>query len=111
MTAETDPILRTLRRHSIGAFNGSQVACSAPKCRAWMKTDDWHQHVARHVALDLELRTEYAATDTTSVELEQWPDHTSIRASREVAESEFVHDGDDVLLRRVVGDWQEVSRG
>jgi hypothetical protein len=45
-SADYDATLAILRRHTIGAYNGSQVACAAPECRAWMKTDAWHQHVA-----------------------------------------------------------------
>lgn len=48
--AEVESALAILRRHTIGAFNGSQVACAAPECRAWMKTDAWHQHVATLLA-------------------------------------------------------------
>lgn len=53
---------------------------------------------------------EWAATDVTSVELEQWPDLSITRATRKAAEAEFVHDGDDVLLRRrAAGPWQQVD--
>ena len=49
-SADYDATLAVLRRHTIGAFNGSQVACDAPECRAWMTTDAWHQHVAGLIA-------------------------------------------------------------
>jgi hypothetical protein len=49
-SAERDAVLAVLRRHTIGAYNGSQVACAAPECRAWMKTDAWHEHVADLIA-------------------------------------------------------------
>lgn len=51
-SAEQDVILRSLRRHTIGAFNGTQVACE--HCRLWMKTDEWHQHLAELIERALE---------------------------------------------------------
>lgn len=49
--------LAVLRRHTIGAFNGSQVACAAPECRQWMTTDVWHQHVARIIGAEMAATT------------------------------------------------------
>ena len=51
---------------------------------------------------------EWAATDVTCVEYEIWPDAVDVRVTSEAAEAEFVHDGDDVLLRRYVTPWQPV---
>lgn len=45
LAAAGQTVLAVLRRHGIGAFNGSQVACA--HCRLWMKTDEYHQHVAQ----------------------------------------------------------------
>lgn len=42
-SAESD-VLDILRAHSIGAFNGSQSACS--RCRQWMTHDEYRQHLA-----------------------------------------------------------------
>lgn len=52
-------------------------------------------------------RMEWATTDTASVELEQWPDERA-RVTRESAEEEFLDDGDDVLMCRLVTPWQVV---
>lgn len=48
--ATSDAILEVLRRHDIGAFNGTQVACAAPECRAWMDTETWRVHLADLIA-------------------------------------------------------------
>ena len=50
-------------------------------------------------------RVEYAATDSVSVALGQWPEAAIVRDVRDVAERDFVGDGDDVLLRRLVTAW------
>lgn len=42
-------VLEVLRRHSVGAFNGSQSACS--RCRVWMTHDEYRQHLAALIGL------------------------------------------------------------
>lgn len=41
-------VLAILRVHSIGAFNGSQSACS--HCREWMTHDEYREHLAALLA-------------------------------------------------------------
>jgi hypothetical protein len=48
-------VLTVLRRHTIAAFNGTQVACS--HCRAWMENDEWRRHQAELVARAIERLT------------------------------------------------------
>lgn len=51
MTPSPSPVaavLAELRRHDIGAFNGSQVGCTCD--RTWRTTDEWRKHVAADIA-------------------------------------------------------------
>jgi hypothetical protein len=58
------------------------------------------------------MREEWAITDTSAVDLGQWPtdDHDSLYFnSREDAETHYVGDDMDVVLRRITTGWVVVS--
>lgn len=59
-SAEND-VLAILHRHSIGAFNGSQSACS--HCRVWMAHDEYRQHLAELIGRRVRRAIPPAATD------------------------------------------------
>ena len=86
-----------------------------PRTNPLTEFDRWlAQHdaeVRKQVAEEIRLIEEWVATDHTSVELEQWPSGKDARRSREAAEAEFIHDGDDVLLHRFITPWRVVVTG
>jgi hypothetical protein len=63
----TADVLQVLRQHSIGAFNGTQSACSS--CRTWMTNDEYRQHLAELIAKEVPTRCSHRFPDGTSCRL------------------------------------------